>query len=91
VAREQRVEILAEMVANVIELVVDIGDAVAIGDTVVLLESMKMEIPVISEHDGTVTALKVAAGDVVHVIAFTFSAAHSSSARIPGSDPVIAK
>jgi biotin carboxyl carrier protein len=65
VAREQRVEILAEMVANVIELVVEVGDAVAVGDTVILLESMKMEIPVISEHTGTVSALNVAAGDVV--------------------------
>ena len=39
-AREQRVEILAEMVANVIELVVEVGDAVAVGDTVIRLESM---------------------------------------------------
>ncbi len=31
----------------------------------VLLESMKMEIPVIAEHAGTVTAVKVADGDVV--------------------------
>ena len=64
-AREQRVEILAEMVANVIELVVEVGDSVAVGDTVILLESMKMEIPVISEHTGTVSAVKVAVGDVV--------------------------
>ena len=64
-AREQSVEILAEMVANVIELVVEVGDTVAVGDTVILLESMKMEIPVISEHTGTVSAVKVAVGDVV--------------------------
>ena len=64
-AREQRVEILAEMVANVIELVVEVGDTVAVGDTVILLESMKMEIPVISEHTGIVSAVKVAVGDVV--------------------------
>ena len=63
--REQSVEILAEMVANVIELVVEVGDPVAVGDTVILLESMKMEIPVISEHTGTVSAVKVAVGDVV--------------------------
>ena len=63
--REQSVEILAEMVANVIELVVEVGDGVAVGDTVILLESMKMEIPVISEHTGTVSAVKVAVGDVV--------------------------
>jgi acetyl-CoA carboxylase biotin carboxyl carrier protein len=65
VARELSVEILAEMVANVIELVVEAGDDVAVGDTVILLESMKMEIPVISEHSGTVSAVKVAVGDVV--------------------------
>ena len=64
-AREQRIEILAEMVANVLVVEVAVGDAVAIGDTVVLLESMKMEIPVIAEAAGTVTAVKVAAGDVV--------------------------
>ena len=37
----------------------------AAGDTVVLLESMKMEIPVLSEHRGRVTAVKVSPGDVV--------------------------
>ena len=35
------------------------------GDTVVLLESMKMEIPMLAERGGTVTAIKVTAGDVV--------------------------
>ena len=37
----------------------------AAGDTVVLLESMKMEIPVLVEGPGTVRAIKVAPGDVV--------------------------
>ena len=64
-AREQRVEILAEMVANVIEVPVEVGGTVAVGDIVVLLESMKMEIPVLAEVAGTVTAVKVAVGDVV--------------------------
>ena len=64
-AREQRIEILAEMVANVLVVEVAVGDSVAIGDTVVLLESMKMEIPVIAEHDGTVRAVKIAPADVV--------------------------
>jgi biotin carboxyl carrier protein len=41
------------------------GDSVAAGDTVVLLESMKMEIPVIVERPGKVTAVKVGPGDVV--------------------------
>jgi biotin carboxyl carrier protein len=41
------------------------GQAVQAGDTVVVLESMKMEIPVIAEADGIVRAVKIAAADVV--------------------------
>jgi biotin carboxyl carrier protein len=63
--REQVTEIVAEMVANVLSVAVAPGDAVAVGDTVVLLESMKMEIPVIAEEPGTVRAVKVGPGDVV--------------------------
>jgi biotin carboxyl carrier protein len=58
-------EIRAEMVANVWKVVVAAGDTVTDGDTLVILESMKMEIPVIAESDGTVTELAVAEGDVV--------------------------
>ena len=58
-------DIVAEMVANVMSVAVAPGDSVAAGDTVVLLESMKMEIPVLSEHRGRVTAVKVSPGDVV--------------------------
>ena len=64
-AREQQVEILAEMVANVLVVSVESGASVAAGDTVVLLESMKMEIPVLAERGGTVVEIKVATGDVV--------------------------
>jgi acetyl-CoA carboxylase biotin carboxyl carrier protein len=65
-AREARTaDIVAEMVANVMTVTVAPGDAVTAGDTVILLESMKMEIPVLSEKSGTVAAVKVAAGDVV--------------------------
>jgi acetyl-CoA carboxylase biotin carboxyl carrier protein len=65
VPREQVTEILAEMVANVLAVPVAVDDAVAVGDTVVLLESMKMEIPVIAETTGKVRAVVVAPGDVV--------------------------
>jgi acetyl-CoA carboxylase biotin carboxyl carrier protein len=65
VAREQTIRILAEMVANVIVVEVAVDDAVAAGDTVCLLESMKMEIPVLAEVGGVVSAIKVATGDVV--------------------------
>ena len=58
-------EVLAEMVANVWKVVVAEGDEVAEGDTLVILESMKMEIPVITESGGTVKELKVGEGDVV--------------------------
>jgi acetyl-CoA carboxylase biotin carboxyl carrier protein len=64
-AREQVTEIVAEMVANVLSLAVEPGDRVAPGDTVVLLESMKMEIPVLVDAPGSVRAIKVAPGDVV--------------------------
>lgn len=58
-------EIRAEMVANVWKVVASVGDAVSDGDTLVILESMKMEIPVLAESDGTITELAVAEGDVV--------------------------
>jgi acetyl-CoA carboxylase biotin carboxyl carrier protein len=64
-ARETTLVIMAEMVANVMTVYVDAGDTIAAGDTVVLLESMKMEIPVLAEQGGTVTDVKVSSGDVV--------------------------
>jgi biotin carboxyl carrier protein len=58
-------EVRAEMVANVWKVVVAEGQDVEAGDTLVILESMKMEIPVLSEVSGIVTALGVSEGDVV--------------------------
>ncbi|MGW4643847.1 biotin/lipoyl-binding carrier protein [Sphaerisporangium sp. NPDC004334] len=58
-------EVRAEMVANVWKIVVAEGDEVSEGDTLVILESMKMEIPVLAEDSGVVTRLKVAEGDVI--------------------------
>jgi acetyl-CoA carboxylase biotin carboxyl carrier protein len=42
-----------------------VEDTVADGDTLVILESMKMEIPVLAESSGTLSRLAVAEGDVV--------------------------
>jgi biotin carboxyl carrier protein len=65
-AREPRsADVVAEMVANVLRVAVSPGERVDVGDTVVLLESMKMEIPVLAERAGTVSAVKVGEGDVV--------------------------
>jgi biotin carboxyl carrier protein len=58
-------EIRADMVANVLSVVVSEGVRVCDGDTLVILESMKMEIPVITEVPGTVTTMAVTVGDVV--------------------------
>jgi acetyl-CoA carboxylase biotin carboxyl carrier protein len=58
-------EVRAEMVANVWKVVAAEGDSVADGDTLVILESMKMEIPVLAESSGTLARLAVAEGDVV--------------------------
>jgi biotin carboxyl carrier protein len=53
------------MVANVWKIVAAEGDTVADGDTLVILESMKMEIPVLAESSGRLARLAVAEGDVV--------------------------
>jgi acetyl-CoA carboxylase biotin carboxyl carrier protein len=58
-------EIRAEMVANVWKVVKSAGDEVAEGDTLVILESMKMEIPVVTETRGVVSRIAVNEGDVV--------------------------
>ena len=58
-------EIRAEMVANVWKVIKAAGDEVAEGDTLVILESMKMEIPVLAESGGTVVTMAVNEGDVV--------------------------
>ena len=55
-------EVRAEMVANVWKVVAAEGDHVDDGDTLVILESMKMEIPVLAEGD------VVQEGDLIAII-----------------------
>ncbi len=57
--------IRAEMVASVHSVVSEVGAEVAVGDTLMILESMKMEIPVVVEAAGTVREISVQPGDVV--------------------------
>ena len=57
--------IAAELVANVATVSVSPGDAVTPTDTLVILESMKMEIPVLAEVSGVITELAVRHGDVI--------------------------
>jgi acetyl-CoA carboxylase biotin carboxyl carrier protein len=58
-------EIRAELAANVWKVEVAEGDAVSDGDTLVILESMKMELPVEASADGTVSKVAVTEGQAV--------------------------
>jgi biotin carboxyl carrier protein len=53
------------MVSTVYQVVVSEGEDVNEGDTLVILESMKMEIPVLAEIAGKVTSVDVTVGDVI--------------------------
>jgi acetyl-CoA carboxylase biotin carboxyl carrier protein len=57
--------IVAEMVSNVGQVFVAVGDEVGPTDMLVLLESMKMEIPVLAEVSGVVSELAVSQGDSI--------------------------
>lgn len=58
-------DVVAEIVASVLEVLIAPGQQIEVGDTLVLLESMKMEIPVLAEEPGTIADLKVKVGDVI--------------------------
>ena len=58
-------DVEAHITGNVWKIEVSVGDEVEDGDTVVILESMKMEIPVEAEDDGTVKEIRCAEGDSV--------------------------
>ena len=58
-------EVRAEITANVWQVRVEVGQRVDVGDELVILESMKMEIPVVAPLAGTVSQLAVAPDDQV--------------------------
>jgi acetyl-CoA carboxylase biotin carboxyl carrier protein len=59
-------EITATMAGTVLNVLVSNGDNVHAGQEVLMLESMKMEIPIESEIDGLIKELKVNVGDFVN-------------------------
>lgn len=59
-------EVKASMAGNVWKINVQVGDEVSAGEEVVILESMKMEIPIAAEASGTVKEIKVNEGDFVN-------------------------
>lgn len=64
-ATQQIHTIRAEMVANVLSISVSVGELVTIGQTVLLLDSMKMEIPVLSEVSGKVIEIAVVPAEII--------------------------
>ena len=58
-------DVRAEIVASVLEVVVHEGDQIGEGDTLVLLESMKMEIPVFATEDGVLVEILTTEGESV--------------------------
>ena len=57
--------IIAPMAAKVFELKVKPGDKVEEGEEVIVLEAMKMEMPMVAEEAGTVKEVRCAVGDAV--------------------------
>jgi acetyl-CoA carboxylase biotin carboxyl carrier protein len=59
-------EITSIMTGNVWKVLVNVGDKIEADQEVVILESMKMEIPIEAEESGTITEIKVSEGDFVN-------------------------
>jgi acetyl-CoA carboxylase biotin carboxyl carrier protein len=59
------IKIKSEVTGSVWKIEKQVGDTIASGDTIMLIESMKMEIPVISEDAGTLAEIRVKEGDAV--------------------------
>ena len=62
---DQSVAITAEMPGKVIRLLVDIGTTISEGDSILVLEAMKMEMPISATTSGTLTEISVSPGDQV--------------------------
>ena len=59
------IKVTAGAAGKVFKIEANVGQKVAKGDAVVIIEAMKMEIPVVAPEDGTVASIDVAVGDAV--------------------------
>ena len=59
------VKVSAAVPGKVVKIVASVGQSVKAGDSVVIVESMKMEIPVVAPSDGTIASIDVAEGAAV--------------------------
>lgn len=61
----KEIEITSEVTGNVWKVLLEVGARVEADEPIILVESMKMEIPVVSEQSGAITAILVSEGDPV--------------------------
>ena len=59
------VEVVAPMVGKIVKILVEEGQAVSEDDPLIMLEAMKVEMPIAAPEDGKVTEIKVGEGDSV--------------------------
>ena len=59
------IQVKAGAAGKVFKIEASVGQAVKAGDPVVIIEAMKMEIPVVAPEDGTVASIDVAVGDEI--------------------------
>lgn len=59
------IEVKAGAAGKVFKIEANVGESVKRGDAVVIIEAMKMEIPVVAPEDGTVASINVAVGDAI--------------------------
>lgn len=59
------IEVKAGAAGKVFKIEANVGQSVKRGDAVVIIEAMKMEIPVVAPEDGTVASINVAVGDAI--------------------------
>lgn len=59
------VKVTASVPGKVLKVEASVGQSVKAGDNIIILEAMKMEIPVVAPQDGTVASIDVAVGDAV--------------------------
>jgi biotin carboxyl carrier protein len=64
------IEVTSPMGGKIIEVKVNVGDTIKEGDEVVILEALKMELPVVANGSGTVKEVKCKKGDTVEADAF---------------------
>ena len=59
------IEVKAGAAGKVFKIEANVGQSVKAGDAVIIIEAMKMEIPVVAPEDGTVASINVAVGDAI--------------------------